>query len=59
MSLKTDIQREIDNLEMRLKDNTNSLQQLKEIKSKLERVKLSEFEEDLKEEQNQQILLKG
>jgi hypothetical protein len=59
MSLKADIQREIDNLEMRLKDNTNSLQQLKEIKSKLERVKLSEFEEDLKEEQNQQILLKG
>jgi hypothetical protein len=59
MSLKTDIQREIDNLEIRLKDNTNSLQQLKEIKSKLERVKLSEFEEDLKEEQNQQILLKG
>jgi len=59
MSLKTDIQREIDNLEMRLKDNTNSLQQLKEIKSKLERVKLSEFEEDLKEEDNKQILLKG
>jgi hypothetical protein len=44
---------------MRLKDNTNSLQQLKEIKDRLERVKLSEFEEDLKEEQNQQILLKG
>ena len=59
MSLKTDIQREIDNLELRLKDNTNSLQQLKEIKNRLERVKLSEFEEDLKEEQNQQILLKG
>ena len=59
MSLKTDIQREIDNLEMRLKDNTNSLQQLKEIKSKLERVKLSEFEEDLREEENKQILLKG
>jgi hypothetical protein len=59
MSLKTDIQREIDNLEMRLKDNTNSLQQLKEIKSKLERVKLSEFEEDLREEDNKQILLKG
>jgi hypothetical protein len=59
MSLKTDIQREIDNLEIRLKDNTNSLQQLKEIKSKLERVKLSEFEEDLREEDNKQILLKG
>ena len=59
MSLKTDIQREIDNLEMRLKDNTNSLQQLKEIKNKLERVKLSEFEEDLREEDNKQILLKG
>jgi hypothetical protein len=59
MSLKADIQREIDNLEMRLKDNTNSLQQLKEIKSKLERVKLSEFEEDLREEDNKQILLKG
>jgi hypothetical protein len=57
--LKTDIQREIDNLEIRLKDNTNSLQQLKEIKSKLERVKLSEFEEDLREEDNKQILLKG
>jgi hypothetical protein len=59
MSLKTDIQREIDNLEMRLKENKNSLQELKEIKDRLERVKLSEFEEDLKEEQNQQILLKG
>jgi proteasome assembly chaperone (PAC2) family protein len=59
MSLKTDIQREIDNLEMRLKDNTNSLQQLKEIKNRLERVKLSEFEEDLREEDNKQILLKG
>lgn len=59
MSLKTDIQREIDNLEMRLKDNTNSLQQLKEIKDRLERVKLSEFEEDLREEDNKQILLKG
>ncbi len=59
MSLKADIQREIDNLEMRLKDNTNSLQQLKEIKSRLERVKLSEFEEDLREEDNKQILLKG
>jgi hypothetical protein len=57
--LKADIQREIDNLEMRLKDNTNSLQQLKEIKSRLERVKLSEFEEDLREEDNKQILLKG
>ena len=59
MSLKTDIQREIDNLELRLKDNTNSLQQLKEIKNRLERVKLSEFEEDLREEDNKQILLKG
>jgi hypothetical protein len=44
---------------MRLKENKNSLQELKEIKDRLERVKLSEFEEDLKEEQNQQILLKG
>jgi hypothetical protein len=44
---------------MRLKDNTNSLQQLKEIKNRLERVKLSEFEEDLREEDNKQILLKG
>jgi hypothetical protein len=44
---------------MRLKENNNSLQELKEIKDRLERVKLSEFEEDLKEEQNQQILLKG
>ena len=59
MSLKTDLQKEIDNLEMRLKENNNSLQELKEIKDRLERVKLSEFEEDLKEEQNQQILLKG
>ncbi len=59
MSLKTDLQKEIDNLEMRLKENKNSLQELKEIKDRLERVKLSEFEEDLKEEQNQQILLKG
>jgi len=59
MSLKTDIQREIDNLEMRLKENKNSLQQLKEIKNRLERVKLSEFEEDLREQGDKQILLKG
>jgi hypothetical protein len=44
---------------MRLKDNTNSLQQLKEIKERLERVKLSEFEEDLREQGDKQILLKG
>jgi hypothetical protein len=59
MSLKTDLQKEIDNLEMRLKENKNSLQELKEIKDRLDRVKLSEFEEDIIEEQNQQILLKG
>jgi hypothetical protein len=59
MSLKADLQKEIDNLEMRLKENKNSLQELKEIKDRLDRVKLSEFEEDIIEEQNQQILLKG
>jgi len=59
MSLKTDLEKEIDNLEMRLKENKNSLQELKEIKDRLDRVKLSEFEEDIIEEQNQQILLKG
>ena len=59
MSLKTDIEREIDNLEMRLKDHKNSLQELKEIKNRLERVKLSEFEEDLREQGDKQILLKG
>lgn len=59
MNWKTDLEKEIDNLEMRLKDNKNSLQQLKEIKNRLERVKLSEFEEDLREEDNKQILLKG
>jgi hypothetical protein len=57
--LKTDLEKEIDNLEMRLKENKNSLQELKEIKDRLDRVKLSEFEEDIIEEQNQQILLKG
>jgi hypothetical protein len=36
-----------------------SLQQLKEVKDKMERIKLSEFEEDLREENNKQILLKG
>jgi hypothetical protein len=57
--LKAELQKEIDRLESKLRDDTMSLQQLKEVKDKLERVKLSEFEEDLKEEQNQQILLKG
>lgn len=59
MNLKTELQKEIDRLESKLRDDTMSLQQLKEVKDKLERVKLSEFEEDLREEQNQQILLKG
>lgn len=59
MNWKTDLEKEIDNLEMRLKDNKNSLQQLKEIKNRLERVKLSEFEEDLREQGDKQILLKG
>jgi hypothetical protein len=59
MNWKTDLQKEIDNLEMRLKDNKNSLQELKEIKERLERVKLSEFEEDLREQGDKQILLKG
>ena len=59
MNWKTDLQKEIDNLEMRLKDNKNSLQELKEIKNRLERVKLSEFEEDLREQGDKQILLKG
>ena len=36
-----------------------SLQQLKEVKEKLKRDRLSEFEEDLREEDNKQILLKG
>ena len=59
MSLRTELQKEIDKLELKLKDDTNSLQQLKEIKERLERVKLSEFEEDLREQGDKQILLKG
>jgi len=59
MNWKTDLEKEIDNLEMRLKDNKNSLQELKEIKDRLQRVKLSEFEEDLREQGDKQILLKG
>ena len=50
---------EIDKLELKLKDDNNSLQQLKELKERLERTKLAEFEEDLREDSNKQILLKG
>ena len=59
MSLRTELQKEIDKLELKLKDDTNSLQQLKEIKERLERAKMAEFEEDLREDSNKQILLKG
>lgn len=59
MSLKTELQKEIDKLELKLKDDNNSLQQLKELKERLERTKLAEFEEDLREDSNKQILLKG
>lgn len=59
MNLKAELQKEIERLESKLHDDTMSLQQLKEVKEKLERVKLSEFEEDLREEDNKQILLKG
>lgn len=59
MSLRTELQKEIDKLELKLKDDTNSLQQLKEIKERLERAKMAEFEEDLREESGKQILLKG
>ena len=59
MSLKTELQKEIDKLELKLRDDNNSLQQLKELKERLERTKLAEFEEDLREDSNKQILLKG
>lgn len=59
MSLKTDIQREIDRLESKLRDDNMSLQQLKEVKDRLDRVRLSEFEEDLRDQGDKQILLKG
>jgi hypothetical protein len=59
MSLKTELQREIDRLEAKLQNDNMSLQQLKEVKEKLKRDRLSEFEEDLREEDNKQILLKG
>jgi hypothetical protein len=59
MSLKTELQKEINRLETKLRDDNMSLQQLKEVKEKLERDRLSEFEEDLIEEDNKQILLKG
>lgn len=59
MSLKSELQNEIDRLELKLKDDNNSLQQLKELKERLERTKLAEFEEDLREDSNKQILLKG
>ena len=59
MSLKTELQKEIDRLETKLRDDNMSLQQLKEVKEKLKRDRLSEFEEDLREEDNKQILLKG
>ena len=59
MSLKAELQKEIERLELKLRDDTMSLQQLKEVKDKMERIKLSEFEEDLREEDNKQILLKG
>jgi hypothetical protein len=57
--LKTEIQREIDRLESKLRDDSMSLQQLKEVKDRLDRVRLSEFEEDLREQGDKQILLKG
>jgi hypothetical protein len=57
--LKAELQKEIERLELKLRDDTMSLQQLKEVKDKMERIKLSEFEEDLREEDNKQILLKG
>jgi hypothetical protein len=57
--LKAELQKEIERLELKLRDDTMSLQQLKEVKDKMERIKLSEFEEDLREENNKQILLKG
>lgn len=59
MNLKTEIQREIDRLESKLRDDSMSLQQLKEVKDRLDRVRLSEFEEDLREQGDKQILLKG
>ena len=59
MSLKAELQKEIERLELKLRDDTMSLQQLKKVKDKMERIKLSEFEEDLREEDNKQILLKG
>jgi hypothetical protein len=59
MSLKTELQKEIDRLEAKLQNDNMSLQQLKEVKEKLKRDRLSEFEEDLREEDNKQILLKG
>ena len=59
MSLKTELQKEINRLETKLRDDNMSLQQLKEVKEKLERDRLSEFEEDLREEDNKQILLRG
>lgn len=59
MSLKTELQKEIDRLESKMQDDTNSLQQLKELKQRLDRTKLAEFEEDLREESGKQILLKG
>ena len=59
MSLKTELQKEIDRLELKMQDDTNSLQQLKELKQRLDRTKMAEFEEDLREESGKQILLKG
>ena len=59
MSLKAELQKEIERLELKLRDDTMSLQQLKEVKDKMERIKLSEFEEDLREQGDKQILLKG
>jgi hypothetical protein len=59
MSLKKELQKEIDRLEAKLQNDNMSLQQLKEVKQKLQREKLSEFEEDLRDEDNKQILLKG
>lgn len=59
MNLKTELQKEIDRLELKMQDDTNSLQQLKELKQRLDRTKMAEFEEDLREESGKQILLKG
>lgn len=59
MSLKKELQKEIDRLESKLRDDNMSLNQLKEVKEKLKRDRLSEFEEDLRDGDNKQILLKG